>query len=213
MAFNAKAASGRAPSKITLPTKRTVNFAEVGKKKTKLGIAIPGIILIVIAAFLFSKFAVIDRLVKVSEAERAVSEVRAKIVAGNQKIDSFGELTDIYAHYTFSGMTEEELNRTGRVKIIDLVRNVILPEAYVESFSISGNVMTVSVTDDTLRSINLIAEKLEKEPIVSFCTVTTAATNDRDLDLRRAIEEKGLVTANLNIYLVGELETEEEETN
>lgn len=208
MTLNNKAGSPAAgkPGKMTLPTKRTVNLAGAGQKKMKLGLAIPAIILIVVIAVLFSKFAVIDRLIKVSEAERAVAEVQAKVTDGYRRIDDFGDLVDIYAHYTFSGMTNEELNRTDRVKIVKLIRDVILPEAYIESFNITGNNLTVSVTDDTLQDINLIAQRLQEEDIVSFCTVTTAATNEKDIYYRKVVEEAGMVTAQLNVYLVGALE-------
>ena len=203
MAFTGKTGAPASAKKgrMTLPTKRTVNMADVGKKQVKVGIALPAVILIIVAAVLFSKFAVIDRLVKVSEAEAAVAAVQRQIDEGNAKIRSFEELTEIYPHYTFSGMTEEELGRVSRVDIVDLITRVVVPEAYVEKFSVSGNSLSVSVTDDSLQSINLIAQKLMEEDIVSYCTVTTAATNDRDLSYRKAIEEAGLVTASINIYL------------
>ncbi len=202
MAKNNQAAP-KAPKagRMTLPTKRTVNLAESGKKKSNSALAIPAIIIIVVIAAVFSKFAVVDRLVQVREAEQEVADIQVQIDMGNARIDSFGELVDIYAHYTFKGMTAEELNRIGRGKVLELIRNVILPEAYIEGFSLKGNRMTVSVTDDTLQDINLIAQKLEEEAIVGFCTVTTAATNDRTLTTR-LIEEAGLVTAQLNIFLV-----------
>lgn len=187
---------------VTLPTKRTVNLAGTGKKSVKVGVLIPALIVISAAAFLFSKFAVIDRFITVSEAEARVADVEMQISMGEAKIESFGELTDIYAHYTFSGMTEEEMGRVSRVDVVDLIRNVIVPEAYVESFSVSENKLVVSVTDDTLQDINVIAQTLQKEPIVSFCTVTTAATNDRDLSYVKAVEDAGLVTAEINVFLV-----------
>ena len=210
MAFTGKAgaSAGAKKGRMTLPTKRTVNLAGVGKKQVKLGVAIPAVILIIVAAILFSKFAVIDRLIKVSEAEAAVAEVQRKIDEGNARIRSFEELSEIYPHYTFSGMTEEELARVSRVEVVDLITRVIAPEAYVESFSVIGNSLTVSVTDNTLQDINLIAQKLLDEKIVSYCTVTTAATNDRDLSFRKAVEEAGLVTASINIFLT--LPAEEE---
>ena len=201
---------GAKSGRLVLPTKRTVNLAGAGKKKTNPAIALPAVIVIIIAAVLFSKFAVIDRLVKVSEAERAVAEVQLKIDQGYDKINSYGELVDKYAHYTFSDMTYEELNRIERIKVLNLIREVILPDAYIEGFTLTGNKLTVSVTDDTLQDINIIAQNLMAKDIVSFCTVTTAATNDRDLIKNYAIEDAGLVTAQLNVFLVGELEGGEE---
>ena len=62
-------AVGAAASRGKLPTKRTINFAQVGIKKTNVKGAVAGVILILIAAGAFGKFAVADRLAAMARAD------------------------------------------------------------------------------------------------------------------------------------------------
>ena len=51
-----------------IPVKRTINLVPVNEDKISLKLAIPGILLILVLAGLFSKFLVIDRLTAMSKA-------------------------------------------------------------------------------------------------------------------------------------------------
>ena len=58
--------------KIRLPSKRTINLANVTERKFNFKLFLPGIIILVIAVAAFMKFGVIDRFVALSKAESAV---------------------------------------------------------------------------------------------------------------------------------------------
>ena len=94
---NVRSVGGRR-RKGSLPVKRVINLAEVDKKTIDLRIAIPAILLILAAAFLFGKFAVADRLIAVSRAEGEVAAAQRELDAAYRRLDSFGELSDLYAH-------------------------------------------------------------------------------------------------------------------
>ena len=206
MAATAKTAkNGRSRRRGAIPVKRSINLADIGQKPIKLGIAIPAILLILIAAVAFSKFAVADRLIAVSRAEGEVATLRSELDAGYRRLDSFGELTDLYAHYTFSGMTDEEVHRTDRAAVLNLIRDVVLPRVSVDSWSLKGNVLTIDMTGDTLQTINRTVQQIEASDIVSFCTVNTARTNDNTQNNIRSeadrLNEIASVTAQVVVYL------------
>ena len=180
----------------TLPTKRSINLAKVGENKIDVKWAVVGIVLIVAAAVLFGKFAVADRFAALAEAEHQAAVVRTELEAGDARLEQYGTLAEEYAHYTFSGMTDEELNRVNRVDVMALIDKVVLPKAVVSSWSIAGNQMTLMIGDNTLQNINLIVQALEEESLVDFCVVTNAATNET---LRGATNEK--VNAMITVYL------------
>ncbi len=198
----AKKSKAKKPSRGHLPVKRTINLIGINEKPIDIKLAIPGIILILIAAFLIGKFAVADRLIAVSREQAKVYDLQRQIDEGYKKIDSYGELTDKYAHYTYSGMTEEEVTRADRVEVIDMIRRVVAPKVQLDAWVINENTLQLTVTGKSLQEINLVAQSIEDEDIVDFCTVTTAATNEQNYyTVPELTEEEQRVTARVTVYL------------
>ena len=194
MAFGKKSDNKSGGKRGKLPTKRSINLAMSDEKPVNLKIGIPAMILILVAAFAFGKFAVADRLVAVSRAEGQVSALQSELNMAYDKLNSFGELTEIYAHYTYSGLTQEEVSRADRTSAIALVRRLILPRGEVSSWTLSGNTLTVNMTVQDLRTVNRTVQDIESDEHVNFCTVNTAATTDKN----RGTEA---VNARITIYL------------
>ena len=170
---------GKGVKRGNLPTKRSINLAATEEKSVNFKIGIPAIILIVAVAFAIGKFAVADRLVAVSKAEAQVSALQSELNAAYDKLNSFGELTDIYAHYTYSGMTRDELTRADRAEAIAMVRRLIMPRGWVSGWTLSGNTLTVNLTVNDLQTVNRAVQDIESADNVNFCTVNTASTTDR----------------------------------
>lgn len=200
MAFKGNKKKNKALSPRRLPTKRTINLAVVGEKPLNLLVAVPAILVILVAAGLLSKFAVVDRLTAVSRAQAEVASLQASLDAGYETIEGYGDLVDEYAHYTLSGMTEEELQTVDRTEVISMLQRVVLQRAKVGSWTITGNRLDLPITGATLQQINMIVQQLEEEDLVDFCTVSTAATSDTD-SRRQTISENTVVTAQVIVYL------------
>ena len=203
MDLSLKKNGGNANGRVRLPSKKNINLALAGEKPINLLAAIIGVVLIVIAAALISKFAVVDRYMAVSEAQRQVNELQKQIDEGYEKIAGYGELTELYAHYTYSGMTSEELERCDRNKITDLLRRTVIPDFYLSQWTVTGNQLVITVTGSTLQEINLLAEKINEEPIVDYCEVITAKTTDE------RFLNSGLVDGNVTVYLKNASEVKE----
>lgn len=194
-------------SRNKLPSKRSLNLAAVDRKKINWLVALPAVLVILALAAAFSKFAVWDRIVAVDEARAGAETARVQLEAAHARLNDYGDVADEYAHYTYSGMTEEELSRCSRTEIIDLLRRVVIPRATVNTWVVQGNVMTLNVTGSSLQSINMMGAALEKEEMVDFCTVSTAETDGSGL-LSGGDAEAGGVLANLIVYLA-DVTTEE----
>lgn len=173
---------GRKPSARSLPAKRSINLAATGEKPIKVKLAVPGVVLIVIAAILLSKFFVVDRLLDMYRAQGEVSTLQTQLDNAYQQLNSFGDMTEEYAHYTYSGMTAEELDRTDRGAVMDLLQRMVLPQAAMSSWSLNNNILTLNIARGSLQDINLLAQELNEDPLVNFCTVTTAASAGSRLD-------------------------------
>lgn len=171
-------AAGAAASRGKLPTKRTINFAQVGVKKTNVKAAVAGIILILIGAAAFGKFGVVDRLAAMSRADQETQRLQGELEKQYARLSSFEGLEDEYAHYTVSGMTEEELSLVDRAKVIDMIeRETDITESST-SWSLSSNILTLTITGDTLQDINILARRLEKYDLVNTCSVTNAVKEE-----------------------------------
>ena len=173
-----KKKSGAIRRRGQIPSKRTINLAALGDKPMRVGLAIPGVILVLIAAALFSKFFVIDRLAEVNAAQSKVYNLQSQLDAGYRELADFDDLSNLYAHYTYSGFTNEELNRTDRVDVLHLIRTMVIPYSEVSSWSMSGNQLTMYLKADSLQQVNLIVQQLEAQDLVDYCTVNTANTNE-----------------------------------
>lgn len=182
-----------------LPTKRSINLAGYGEKPINLKIAIPAIILILAAAVAFAKFGVIDRIDAVTAAQAEVRAVQNQVDEAYATINSYQDLADQYAHYTISGMTEEETERSDRVAVLKLLEQIVVPKATISAWQITGNQMTVELSDKTLEDVNRIVQELEEDPLVNFCTMTTATSVD-EASIKNTQDELP-VTAKIVVYL------------
>ena len=195
--------------KGSLPVKRVINLAEVDKKTIDLRIAIPAILLILAAAFLFSKFAVADRLIAVNRAEGEVAAAQRELDAAYRRLDSFGELTELYAHYTYSGMNDEEIHRTDRAEILNLLRNVVLPDVEVSAWNVKGNTLNITMTAGTLEEINHTVQKVNGNELVDFCTVKNAKTNENKRKVTRGNREETIIETSVTAQVVAYLNPDE----
>ncbi len=183
------------------PTKTNINFADLGVKHSRWWIAIPVILVILIAAAAIAKFAVIDRLQEVETARSEAAVVQAQLDACRARIESYGELNEQYAHYTYSGMTDSELNRVDRVAIMDLIDRTLSRSVEVPSWSIKGNVLTLSIEGKNLKRINDSVQKIQEDPLVDFCVVNTAETGVKSNEKFRIGGKDEAVTASIVVYL------------
>lgn len=192
--------------KTKLPVKKSINLATVSAEKINWKIAIPAMILIFVAVTLFSKFAVIDRFMAVSEAQARVNAVQRKIDEGYEKIAGFGNITEIYAHYTYSDMTTDELSRVDRVEIIDLLSRIVLKKAIISSWTVSGNTLTVSASADRLQYINEIRDELLSDSGVEYCEINVASTRQNN----GYGYETERVTAQITVHLLNSVRDEDD---
>ena len=198
---NSGALGGR--SRGRMPTKRSINFAEIGKKKTNYLGAVPIIIVVLIIGALVAKFGIMDRLEEVTKAEAATAELQAQLNQAYSKVESFGSLTNTYAQYTFRGMTNEEVTMADRVEILDLIDRVIVGRCNVDSWELSGNELVVNVTVDNandLRQLNLITNELKKDTMVQTASLTNSKSSKK-ASTEEGQEEQYVTTGRLKVVL------------
>ena len=198
-------AAGTALGRTAKAPKKQINLAFAGQKKKHYWVAVPAIGGIVVVAGVIGKVAVADRLVQMSEAQSAVSQMQQQVDDITAYIDSFGDLQETYAHYTYQGLTDDELSFLNRPEVLKLMTDIIFPKVMVSSWSVSGNQLSLPVTGENLSDINSLVQELEQEPIVDYCNVMTAVT---DGNTETAADK---VTGQIVIYLLDPLTVQEQD--
>ena len=185
------------PGKGKLPTKRSINLASAGVKTMNIRAAVIGIVLIVAAAALFGKFLVADRLIAMTREQQKAADLRTQLAGVYQQIASYSGIEEDYAHYTWSGMTEEELKRAARPEVIRMIEKELADKGEAVSWNLSENILTLTVAGENLQEINELARRLETYDIVSLSTVTAAVKDGQE-----KTPTDGKVRANIIAYLV-----------
>ena len=206
MALTITLPKGRKTKSAALPSKRSINLAQVDVKRVSIPGAVIGIVLILIAAGLFSKFLVADRLADMARAEGRAAALRHELQSNYDRLNELSGIEDDYAHYTVADMTQEELETCDRSEVVELIESTVLSGNMAQSWRVTGNQLTLQVKGGTLQEINLLARRLEQSPIVSFCTVNKAVkTTDTVVvttgDAGETITEE-YVTADIVAYLL-----------
>ncbi len=183
-----------------VPTKNFINIQIKKKQAFSLQKNVPVIIAIILVVLVLGKFFVVDRVTGVIRETQRLNQIQEELTVANGKIQSMGDVDDLYAHYTTSGMTEEELNRVDRVAAMKLISKEFLRENISKSWNLTGNTMTLQVRGPSLRELNDLAAELEENPIVERCVISSA---------NKRIEESDDVAVTFVIYLQQPVEDEE----
>ncbi|MBR1573128.1 MAG: hypothetical protein IJ655_10330 [Lachnospiraceae bacterium] len=204
--------------KPSYPSKDKINFAEIDITPMKIEVVAPAIVAIIIVACLLSKFLVVDRLIEYNKQAAEVASMESELQAAYDKIDSYSDMEEKYAHYTYSGMTPEEMALQDRVAVVELINKYILTKAEVGAWTITGNEVNIPITGVSFQEVGAIAAELEKDDMVDHCEVVAATTNDNGKVYNSSsssitvVNGVGGATAQVTIYLkdVGEETTESE---
>lgn len=153
-----------------------------------------------------SKFAVLDRYAEVAVVQNDIAQLQEQLERGYEQIDGFGTLNQRYAHYSYADMTMEEMSRVDRVEVVRLLRRTVLPSVEVKSWTLSGNVLTLSANAGRLQDFSDLIQKLMESDIVEYGAILDAATfeyqtvtNTAEGDAEAA--SAGRVAANIVVLL------------
>lgn len=167
-------------SRGKMPTKTTINL--VPKKEsvlsTRKGVTaiVLGSLLVVVLALVL----IVRPIIGLMNANARVDALTAQLDEINSTIAANTAVEEEYAHYTYEGMTEEEMSRVDRVQIMKLVEDALISGGVAKAWALSGNIMTFEVSGASLAELNQIAAALENEPIVERCVINNANKGNSD---------------------------------
>lgn len=187
-------------TKGKMPTKDFINVQTRTKQAFSVKKNLPLLIVIAVAVIVLGKFFVVDKIVDLATEANRISTIQQELQTTKAQISSKGDIEEEYAHYTTSGMTDEELSRVDRVEAMRLVDSAFRGGNVSRSWNLTGNIMTLQVTGSSLSELNQLAADLETDPIVERCVISSA---------NKRTDQNGNVVVTFIIYLQQEGSNEE----
>ena len=171
--------TNKASNAVKLPTKTRINLAKRESRKKDMITLGVGIVLIAGLSAAVAKFAVIDQLERLSQAEGAYNAVYVQYVAMQQAVADYPNVEERYRTYSRSWMLSGDTNglaQVDRADVLDLVEARLLPY----TLSLRDSVMVVSMSGMNLSQISAMFERLQTEKIVASASLNMASTEEKD---------------------------------
>lgn len=175
--------TNKASNAVKLPTKTRINLAKRESRKKDMITLGVGIVLIAGLSAAVAKFAVIDQLERLSQAEGAYNAVHVQYVAMQQAVADYPNVEERYRTYSRSWMLSGDTNgltRVDRADVLDLVEARLLPYGRINTLSLRDSVMVVSMSGMNLSQISAMFERLQAEKIVASASLNMASTEEKD---------------------------------
>ena len=175
--------TNKASNAMKLPTKTRINLAKRESRKKDMITLGVGIVLIAGLSAAVAKFAAIDQLERLSQAEGAYNAVHVQYVAMQQAVADYPNVEERYRTYSRSWMLSGDTNgltRVDRADVLDLVEARLLPYGRINTLSLRDSVMVVSMSGMNLSQISAMFERLQTEKIVASASLNMASTEEKD---------------------------------
>lgn len=175
--------TNKASNAMKLPTKTRINLAKRESRKKDMITLGVGVVLIAGLSAAVAKFAVIDQLDRLSQAEGAYNAVHVQYVAMQQAVADYPNVEERYRTYSRSWMLSGDTNglaRVDRADVLDLVEARLLPYGRINTLSLRDSVMVVSMSGMNLSQISAMFERLQTERIVASASLNMASTEEKD---------------------------------
>ena len=175
--------TNKASNAVKLPTKTRINLAKRESRKKDMITLGVGLVLIAGLSAAVAKFAVIDQLDRLSQAEGAYNAVHVQYVAMQQAVADYPNVEERYRTYSRSWMLSGDTNglaRVDRADVLDLVEARLLPYGRINTLSLRDSVMVVSMSGMNLSQISAMFERLQTERIVASASLNMASTEEKD---------------------------------
>ena len=164
----------RAPKQSSAyPEKTYINLVVSDKKAMDVRRTVIAAILLAILVALFTKFGVMDFYGRIADKQAELSAQTSELSAMKVRLANYDAVLEEYEGYESMSVGDDGLV-VDAMQAFSLIDNYISPYARVASVSMSGDTMTLSLTEITLDGVGQVASSLYEQSIVQNVTVSTA---------------------------------------
>lgn len=137
------------------------------------------LVLVLLFAAVFCKFAVIDVMGAASQAESRVSAAQVQLSTLQAANADYNEVQAEYDKIGVSGLSEDERALADRGDVIELIENTASQLGSLQAVRVSGNTMELQFSDRTLHDVSRLMQVLESKDIVAGVSVSMAKTDEK----------------------------------
>ncbi len=177
----------RNKNKMQIPTKRSLNFVDHSMKKSRWQIVAPITICCIVFLIVFNYFFVVKPIQKLNAIQSDVDVLQSQLTLTYKKLSQYDTLDKQYAHYSYQGYYEAELYLPNREDVVNLVYSIISPKANIGKWTIEDNILSVSLVQSNVKTIDVIASQLESQDFVSYCDIQVAQKAQETVDAQLTI--------------------------
>ena len=137
------------------------------------------LVLVLLFAAVFCKFAVIDVMGAASQAESRVSAAQAQLSALQAANADYNEVQAAYDKIGVSGLSADERALADRGDVIELIEKTASQLGSLQAVRVSGNTMELQFSDRSLHDVSRLMQVLESKDIVAGVSVSMAKTDEK----------------------------------
>lgn len=161
------------------PSKTSINLVAVEQSAELTPRTVVLVLVVLLLAALFCKFAVVDVMGAASRAESRVSAAQSQLATLQASNADYSKVQDEYDRIGMSGLTGDERALVDRNRVIRLLEDTAAQLGYLQAVRVSGNTVELQFSDKSLNDVSLLMKRLEDEDIVSGVSVSMAKTDDK----------------------------------
>lgn len=156
------------------PTKTSLNLYFKDEKRAGISTFTLYLILLVVMLIALSKTFVFDLLTDLSAAKSQYEQCESILESYTAQLDKYAEINDEYNRFSYSYLSDQEKIQD-RMEVLALLEQTVFAKSNAQSIAISGNVISVSLTNIELDETAALAQLLEESEIVESVVVNTAS--------------------------------------
>lgn len=159
---------------VEYPSKTTINLYYKPDTTSKPSTYILYLMFIVVVLMALAKFMVFDLLADLNTAQKAAEAQQDKLKSYMSVLSEYDVIASEYNRYSSSFLNDNEKYQD-RIEVLDMLESTLFANSNVSSFSISENVISVSITNIDLGGTSALVEKIEAYDMVESVSVNTAS--------------------------------------
>lgn len=162
------------------PSKLTLNLVMKDKKRVNAVTFVPLLIAVIFCSFLFSKFAVIDQLNRITVAQSLENEAERRLEKLMEyTVDYDKVLREYNKNASIGGLLDYEQDYIDRMELLSLIKTYFIDAMEVNSYSFSANTLSIKIKSIDLLKLSELLRTLESLPVVDSVSISNAGSADK----------------------------------